>query len=156
MKKKRILDNRGFALMEVMVIVVIIGFISTGLFSIIIFGFNNYSECKERADLHQNSRLIKSTIMYDLRYAESLKIIIPGEEEVNIPENYTGDYKELELVAEDEFSYYLKFNGRKITDNILKDMNIISIQTGKPASLKLELEFITGEKIHINTVLNNI
>lgn len=71
--QKLLINEKGFSLVEVLVVVALLGMILAGIFSFYLFGIRSWREGVNQMDLQQNARIGMEKMTGELRWAAELK-----------------------------------------------------------------------------------
>ena len=71
--------RNGFTVIELLVALAVTGIMLIALFSFFSLGFQTFYSGRQRIDLQQNVRLAADFITREVRYANELEIVTPGE-----------------------------------------------------------------------------
>ncbi len=146
--------NKGFTLVELIVILDVMALLLTTIFSMLISGFESFNFGSTKANVQSDIRLVEEVFNKNLRNAENIKINNSGKLENN------SNTSEIILEKGKDGQYYLKNNDRKITEAIFTDIVVkvdnIEINENKTNSiLELKLKFEDNEPYQIKILLNN-
>ena len=83
-----------------------------------------------------------------MKYAESIKV-----KNKKKPASESSFEEEIQLSSGSNGNYSLSHNGRIVTDEIIKEMNILSFTN---TNLELKFIFIDDTEIIVSTLLNNL
>ena len=141
-------NKNGFTVVELLLVIAISGVIMMGLNLLFFSGYKSYNLGNNQAHIQRNIRLIETILNKQIKYADSIKI------KNNKKPSDASNYKEnIQLVSGNEGNYKLKYNGRTITEEIIKEMNIINFSN---SNLKLKFTFTDNTEITFNILLNNL
>lgn len=140
-------NKNGFTVVELLLVIVISGIIMMGLNLLFFSGYKSYNLGNNQAHIQRNIRLIETILNKQIKYANSIKI--KNEKK---PPN-ASDYDNIQLVSGNNGNYKLEYNGRTITEEIIKEMDIKNFSN---SNLKLKFTFTDNTEITFNILLNNL
>ena len=133
--------NRGFTLVELLVVIAVAGLLLTLVLSLLLSGFESFGLGTDRADRQSDIRLVESIIHNDLRNAMCVKIDDLGDL------SCSGTASKIELI--DKAIYQ---GGRKVTGDFFEEVTFEIINENV---FELTLEFENQEPYEIKMLLNN-
>ncbi|MFW5985443.1 MAG: PilW family protein [Halanaerobiaceae bacterium] len=147
--------NRGFTIIEMLIVLAVSGILILVIFSFIISGFDFMGKGQSRAEIQSNIRLAERIFRNELRNAQCVKI---GDKKIGSMEgkecnNDDGDVFEFEIARDDSEYYYLSNKGRKITEDIFSDIKFSTEQSANKINFALQVKGDQNYKIGI--LLNN-
>jgi len=140
--------ENGFTLIEFLVVIAVIGIIGVGLNAAFISGYKFYRLGNDRAEIQRSIRLVETILNKNVKYAESIKV-----KNKKKPASESSFEEEIQLSSGSNGNYSLSHNGRIVTDEIIKEMNILSFTN---TNLELKFIFIDDTEIIVSTLLNNL
>ncbi|MGM0438436.1 MAG: pilus assembly FimT family protein [Bacillota bacterium] len=133
--------NKGFTLVELLVVIAVAGLLLAVVLSVLLSGFENFGLGSDRADRQSDIRLVESIIHNDLRNAMCVSIDTLGDL------SCTGTQSKIELI--DKAIYQ---GGRKVTGEFFTEIEFEIINENV---FELTLEFDKREPYKIKMLLNN-
>ena len=140
-------ESSGFTLVEMMIVVLIIGFVLSMGFMLFLFGVSSQQIGEEQADVQQNARLVGDFISKELRMAEKCDILYDYAEYTS-----TEDLKIfLEGIGydfeEDHHVYFIFEDGGSIYyQEVIEGDERAELLEGISRNIDFDLEFKLGDK----------
>ena len=139
--------NKGFTLVELLVVIAVAGLLLTVVLSLLLSGFESFGFGSDRAERQSDIRLVESIIHNDLRNAMYVKINDLGYLYEGTEKNYTT----YTIKLDDNGAFYQ--GGRKVTGEIFDEV-IFDVISKNLFKLTLKLKNSDEEYI-IKMFLNN-
>jgi len=133
--------NRGFTLVELLVVIAVAGLLLAVVLSLLLSGFESFGLGSDRADRQSDIRLVESIIHNELRNAMCVKIDTLGDL------SCSGTASKIEWI--DKAIYQ---GGRKITGEFFEEVRFEIINEN---IFELTLEFENRDPYKIKMLLNN-
>ena len=142
--KKSLINNKhGFALLELVITLTLLGIILAMGFMFYSFGVSTYRISEEQTDVQQNARLAADFIIKELRVAEKV-IIVDGYEDLDIGQlgmTHEEDTPVYYLYLKDNSIYYQEHENLAVGELPGPGANLAALQESIAANIDFNLTF---------------